>query len=103
MSKLCPPVAAISGARLALSWPLTSARSSPAERDRREARLGRRQQLSPLEMIDDRQEARRRDHLHLAGPGRLAAAFRRTDDAAAAARRRQCREQYAGGLMGWST
>ena len=33
MNKLCPPAAAISSARLALSWPFTSARSSPAERD----------------------------------------------------------------------
>ncbi len=47
-------------------------------------------------MIDDRQEARRGDHLHFARPGRLAAAFGRADDAAAAARRRQGREQHAG-------
>ena len=68
----------------------------PGRARRREPRLGRRQQLGSLEMIDDRQEARRRDHLHLARPGRLAAAFGRADDAAAAARRRQCREQHAG-------
>jgi hypothetical protein len=68
----------------------------PGRARRREARLGRRQQLGALEMIDDRQEARRRDDLHLARPGRLAAAFGRADDAAAAARRRQRGEQYAG-------
>jgi hypothetical protein len=67
----------------------------PGRARRREPRLGRRQQLGALEMIDDRQEARRRDHLHFARPGRLAAAFGRADDAAAAARRRQCREQHA--------
>src|SRR5260370_26969894 len=33
MSRLCPPAAAISSARLALSWPFSSTRSSPAERD----------------------------------------------------------------------
>ena len=39
-------------------------------------RLGRRQQLGPLEMVDDREQARRRDDLDLTGPGRLAAAAR---------------------------
>ena len=33
ISKLWPPAAAISNARLALSWPLTSLRSSMAARD----------------------------------------------------------------------
>ena len=67
----------------------------PYRARRREPRLGRRQQLGALEMIDDRQEARRRDHLHLARPGRLAAAFGRAD-AAAVARGRQGSEQHAG-------
>src|SRR5580693_1838299 len=68
----------------------------PGRARRREPRLGRREELGALEVVDDRQEAWRRDDFDLARPGRLAAAFGRANDAAAAARRRQCREQYAG-------
>ena len=41
---------------------------------RRQLRLGRRQQLGALEVVDDRQQVRRREDLDFAGPGRLAAA-----------------------------
>ncbi len=47
-------------------------------------------------MIDDGEEARRRDDLDIAGPGRLAAAIGRADDAAALPRRRERRQQHAG-------
>jgi hypothetical protein len=60
------------------------------------ARFRRRQELGTLEMVDDRQQARRGNDLDLARPGRLAAATGGTDDAAAAARRRQRRKQYPG-------
>src|SRR5712672_533931 len=83
IKRLWPPAAAISSARFALSWPLTSLRSSPAARDG-ELRRGRRQQLGPLEMVDDREEARRRDDLDVSGPGCFAPALQRADDAAVA-------------------
>src|SRR6266852_1503563 len=52
----------------------------PGGARRRQLRLGRRQELGPLEMVDDREEARRRDDLNLARPGRLAAALQWADD-----------------------
>ena len=45
-------------------------------------RLGRRQHLAALEMIDQRDQRRRRQHLEPARPGRLAAAGRRADQPA---------------------
>ena len=63
---------------------------------RRQFRLGRRQQLRALEMVDDRQQVRRRDDLDLAGPGRLAAARARADDAGVARRGRERGDQDAG-------
>ncbi len=68
----------------------------PGGARRRQLRLGRRQELGALEMVDDRQQVRRRDDLDLAGPGRLAAAFGRADDAAVARRRGERRQQHAG-------
>jgi hypothetical protein len=47
-------------------------------------------------MVDNCQQARRRDHLDLARPGGLAATARRADDTAAPARRGQRRQQHAG-------
>jgi len=52
----------------------------PGGAQRSEFRLGRRQELSSLEMIDDRQEGGRGDDLDLAGPCRLPATRRRADD-----------------------
>jgi hypothetical protein len=68
----------------------------PGGARRRQLRLGRRQQLGALEMVDDRQEARRRDDLNIAGPGRLAAAIGRADDAAVARGGGERGEQHSG-------
>ena len=57
----------------------------PGGARRRQLCLGRRQQLGALEVVDDRQQARRGDDLDLAGPRRLAAARGRADDADALA------------------
>src|SRR5580704_14092950 len=63
---------------------------------RRQLRLGRRQQLSALEVIDDGEKARRGDDLDLAGPGRLAAAVGRANETALAPGGGQRGEQHAG-------
>ena len=60
------------------------------------ARLGRRQQLGPFEMVDDRQQARSGDDLDLAGPGRFATAGLRADDPALAAGGGKAGEQHPG-------
>src|SRR5712691_2091549 len=67
----------------------------PGGARRRELRRGRRQQLGPLEMVDDREEARRRDDLDVSGPGRLAAALQRADDATVARGGGERGEQHA--------
>src|SRR5438132_5770131 len=52
------------------------------------ARLRRGEELGTLEMVDDRQQARRGNDLDLTRPGGLASATGGTDDAAASACRR---------------
>jgi hypothetical protein len=88
---LCPPDAALR-ALLALDV----AEIEPRGARRGELRHRRRQKLRALEVVDDRQEARRGDDLDIARPGRLAAASRRTDDADLAPRRGERRQQHAG-------
>ncbi len=69
------------------------------ERARRllgDARLGRRQELRALEVIDERQERRRRHDFESVRPGRLAARCGGTDEAARCGRRRHRRRQHAG-------
>src|SRR5437764_12803485 len=68
----------------------------PGGARRRELRLGRRQDLRALEMIDDREKVRGGDDLDLAGPGGFATASSGADEPALARRCGQCREQYAG-------
>ena len=63
---------------------------------RRQFCLRRRQQLRALEVVDDRQQVRRRDDFDLAGPGGLAAARARADDSGVARRGRQRGDQDAG-------
>ena len=71
ISRLWPPAAATSSARLAVSWPLMSARSGSAAAGRR-ARLGARQDLRAAEMIGEGDQAARREDRHVAArPGRL--------------------------------
>src|SRR5438067_13240197 len=60
----------------------------PGGSRRRELRLGRRQELRALEMIDDREKVRGGDDLDLAGPGGFAAASSGADEPALA---RRCR------------
>src|SRR5205085_5469388 len=68
----------------------------PGGSRRRKLRLGRRQELRALEMIDDREKVRGGDDLDLAGPGGFAAASSGADEPALARRCGQGREQYAG-------
>src|SRR5438067_13587468 len=68
----------------------------PGGSRRRELRLGRRQELRALEMIDDREKVRGGDDLDLAGPGGFATASSGADEPALARRCGQGREQYAG-------
>ena len=81
-SRLWPPAAATSSARLALSWPLMSARSSGAAVELADLRLRPRQHLRALEMIGELDErAARRRSRSPAGPGRFRPAGRRADQA----------------------
>ena len=72
--RLWPPAAAISSTRLADSWPLMSLRSGRRGLGVGQPRLGCRQHLGALEMVDQRQQVGRRQDGHVAGPGGLAAA-----------------------------
>ena len=69
ISRLWPPAAAISSARLATSWPLTCARSGPPSGGSASRGCGRRQQRRALEMGEQRQQVGRGDDVELAGPG----------------------------------
>ena len=97
MSRLWPPAAATSSARLALSWPLMSARSRTAGRDFEDFRLRPRQHLRALEMIGQLDQRSRRDDLDFrARPGRFRSAFRRADQTFAARIRADGSRQHAG-------
>ena len=85
MSRLWPPAAATSSARLALSWPLMSARSSAGPFEFEDFRLRPRQHLGALEMIGELNERGRRDDLDFgARPGRFRPARRRAHQTLAA-------------------
>jgi len=81
--RLWPPDAAIFERALRALLALDVAQIEPGGARRRELRLGRRQELGPLEMVDDREEVRRRDDLNLTRPGCFAPAIGGADDAAA--------------------
>ena len=81
ISRLCPPAAAISSARLATSWPLTCARSGPPTGGSASAGWRRRHERGALEVREQREQVGRGDHFELARPARLAALRRRADQA----------------------
>ena len=82
INRLWPPAAATSSARLALSWPLMSARSSGWAVHFEDFRLRPRQHLRAFEMVGELNERRRRDDFDLgARPGRFRPARRRAHQA----------------------
>ena len=81
ISRLCPPAAAISSARLATSWPLTWARSGPPSGGSASAGGGAGNQRGALEVREQRQQVGRGDDVELARPGGFAALRRRADQA----------------------
>ena len=72
ISRLCPPAAAISSARLATSWPLTCARSGPPTGGSASPRRGGASSAVPAQMVEQREQVGRGDDFELARPGRLA-------------------------------
>jgi hypothetical protein len=82
ISKLCPPAAAISSARFALSWPLMSFRSSGLSENSRIFGEGRQQHLRAAQVIDELQKRTRRHDIHVGrGPCRFRAAGGGADQA----------------------
>lgn len=80
INKLCPPAAAISNARFAVSCPLTSEISgSAAQLLVPEFRGWRRHDLRTLDVIDELQQIARRENIKPARPRRFAPTILRAD------------------------
>ena len=97
ISRLWPPAAATSSARLAALLALDVARdrgSAPAASA--SFGCGGVSTWRALEVVDQREQVRRRQHLDPPGPGRLAALRGRADQPAVLARRMDRRRQHAG-------
>jgi hypothetical protein len=75
--------------------PLDISKIEPRRARRHEAGLRRWQKLSPLEMVDDGQQARRGNDLDLARPGRLAATSLGANYPIASCRGERC-QQHSG-------
>ena len=95
-NRLWPPAAAISSAALGALHALHVGRSGPRGRRPPRRRLRRGQHLGAAEMVDQRQQVGRRQHLDPPGPGRLAALAGRADQPQVAGRGADRRRQHAG-------